>query len=90
MSLWHVYMLRCADGTLYTGITTDIDRRLEEHNGLRNGGAKYTRCRRPVSLVWSETGRDRSQVSRREYEIKRLTKRAKLALIGRTEADEMA
>jgi len=78
---WFVYMVRCADGTLYTGIARDIDRRLDEHNSGK--GAKYTRGRTPVSLVYREPCGDRSGAVRREGAIKRLTRSAKLRLIGR-------
>jgi putative endonuclease len=79
---YFVYILQCADDTLYTGIATDIDRRLDEHNSSEKG-AKYTRSRRPVSLVYSESFPDRSSASRREYEIKKKMSRAdKLSLIG--------
>lgn len=67
---YFVYILQCADDTLYTGIATDINRRLNEHN-TSDKGAKYTRSRRPVTLVYSEGFPDRSSASRREYEIKR-------------------
>jgi len=76
---WKVYILLCSDGTLYTGITTDIKRRLYEHNHLKIG-AKYTSIRRPVKLVYSEDFEDRSKSSKREYEIKRLSRKAKLLL----------
>ena len=77
---WHVYIVRCRDRTYYTGITTDLDRRLAEHNaGL---GAKYTRPRRPVVLVYSEPAISRSAAASREYQIKRLTPTGKLDLIG--------
>ena len=79
---WWVYMLHCADGSLYTGITTDLSRRLAEHNGERAGGARYTRCRRPVTLVWQESARDRSSALRREAELKRLPRRRKQVLAG--------
>jgi len=82
MSVWFVYMVRCADGSLYTGITTDLDRRMDEHNGIRRGGARYTRNRRPVELVWHEPSNNRSTASQREYEIKRLTRSAKLSLVN--------
>ena len=62
---WHVYMLRCADGTFYTGVARDLDRRLLQHNGERAGGPKYTRGRRPVQLVWSELAPDRSSAQPR-------------------------
>ncbi|HEO98490.1 MAG: GIY-YIG nuclease family protein [Campylobacterales bacterium] len=78
---YSVYILRCADDTLYTGIATDLDRRLTEHNSSEKG-ARYTRSRRPVKLVYSEPFPDRSSASRREYEIKKKMNRAqKLELI---------
>lgn len=70
---WYVYLLECADGTYYTGITTDLARRVAEHNAARVG-AKYTKARRPVSLRWSEPAADRSAASRREWEIKQLSR----------------
>lgn len=80
---WRVYMLRCADGTLYTGITTDLDRRLEEHN-TAPAGARYTRSRRPVSLVYDEPAASRSEASIREAAIKQLTRTEKEALVGQS------
>lgn len=80
--VWHVYMVECADGTLYTGITTDISRRLKEHNGSSRA-ARYTRHRRPVSLVYSEQCDSRSHASTREYELKKLTREEKDALVRR-------
>jgi putative endonuclease len=77
---WCVYLLRCADGTLYTGITTDVARRVAEHNGDGASGARYTRSRRPVELVYVETAANRSAAARREAEIKRLDRSGKLAL----------
>ena len=75
-------MVQCADETLYTGIATELERRIEEHNSS-DKGAKYTRARRPVKLVYSETYPDRSSASRREYEIKKKMNRAeKLKLIA--------
>ena len=79
-SVWWVYMLRCADGSLYTGITTDVERRLAEHNGNGAAGARYTRSRRPVQLVYAEAACDRAEASRREAAIKRLDRARKLAL----------
>ncbi len=61
---WFVYLLRCADGTLYAGITTNLDRRLAEHNAGK-AGAKYTRTRRPVALAWQEAAVDRAAAGRR-------------------------
>ena len=78
---WFVYILRCADGTLYSGITTDPDRRIRQHNGELVGGAKYTRNRRPVELVWQEPHLDRSAASKRESLLKKLSRKAKLQLI---------
>ena len=78
---YFVYMLRCADETLYTGITTDIERRVEEHNSSKKG-AKYTKLRRPVELVYSEESANRSSASKREYAIKKLTRLQKLELIN--------
>lgn len=80
---WFVYMVRCADGTLYTGVARDIERRLDEHNSGK--GAKYTRGRTPVSLVYRERCDDQSGAVRREGAIKRLTRAGKLQLIGRVE-----
>ncbi|MGW8246567.1 MAG: GIY-YIG nuclease family protein [Acidiferrobacterales bacterium] len=78
---WSVYIVRCADDSLYTGITTDLERRLREHNFAKIG-AKYTRPRRPVSLVYQEAADSRSQASKREKEIKNLTQKQKLSLIA--------
>jgi putative endonuclease len=80
---WYLYMVRCADDTLYTGITTDVQRRLDEHNGDDRIGARYTRARRPVVLVYSEQAESRSAAASREAAIKKLTRRQKLALCNR-------
>lgn len=77
---WHVYIVRCRDGTLYTGITNDLERRMAEHN--RGAGCRYTRGRRPVRLSYRESFRDRSSAMRREARIKGLSRREKLVLIG--------
>jgi putative endonuclease len=74
-------MLQCSDNTLYTGIATDIPRRLDEHNNS-DKGAKYTKIRRPVILVYSEEHEDRSSASKREYAIKKLKRKEKLELIN--------
>ena len=76
-----VYILECGDGSLYTGWTTDLERRLARHNA--GTGAKYTRSRLPVRLVYSEQLPSKEAALRRELEIKRLDRRGKLALIGR-------
>ena len=81
-SPWYVYILRCADSTLYTGVTTDTERRTKEHNGNNKLGAKYTRTRRPVQLAYSEACEDRSSACKREAEIKKLSRKAKLNLIA--------
>lgn len=77
---WFVYVLRCADGSLYTGITTDTARRLAQHNGTVGGGARYTRSRRPVTLTHVEVASDRAAALRREAAIRRLPRARKLAL----------
>lgn len=76
---WWVYMVRCRDGSLYTGATNDLPARLERHNAGK--GAAYTRSRRPVRLVWAERAADRSRALRREAELKRLTREEKLVLV---------
>ena len=77
--MYYVYLLRCADGTLYTGFTNDLARRLAAHNAGR--GAKYTRGRRPVELVYWESFSNKSSALKREYAIKQCTRKEKLALI---------
>lgn len=77
--MWCVYLLQCADGTFYTGITTDLERRLAEHNGSRRG-ARYTRVRRPVTLAYREPAADRAEAARREYAIRTLSRADKQAL----------
>jgi putative endonuclease len=76
-----MYVLRCADDTLYTGVTTDIPRRLRQHNGALAGGAKYTRTRRPAVLVMSRTYDSQSQACREEYAFKQLSRAEKLRRI---------
>lgn len=78
--MWYVYILECSDGTLYTGITTDLDKRLQTHN--KGKGAKYTKARLPVVLKASFEAEDRSQASKEEYRIKQLTRIEKLKLIN--------
>ncbi len=79
MSSWFVYIVECGDGTLYTGISTDVEARIAKHNA--GTGSKYTEKRRPVKLVYQEEVKNRSEASKREYGIKRLTRRQKLALV---------
>jgi putative endonuclease len=73
-------MLKCSDESVYTGITTDLNRRVDEHNNSPKG-AKYTRMRRPVELIYSESCEDKSSASKREYAIKQLSKIQKLSLV---------
>lgn len=80
MKEWYVYIVQCSDKSLYTGITVDLDRRVLEHN-TSNKGAKYTRPRRPVQLVYSEAHEDRSSASKRESAIKKLSRAEKLTLL---------
>jgi putative endonuclease len=75
-----VYLLRCADGTLYCGWSTDPERRLRQHQS--GTASRYTRRRRPVELVWSAQCADRSEAMREEVRIKRLSRAEKLVLIG--------
>lgn len=74
--MWYVYLLQCADGTLYCGVTTNMARRLDEHNGLKAGGAKYTRTRRPVRVELCVAQPDRASACRLECRVQR-TQRAK-------------
>lgn len=85
--MYYVYILRCGDGSLYTGSTNDVERRLAVHRSGK--GAKYTRSRLPVELVYQETWPDRPGALRREAAIKRLTRPEKLALIGKKEEYSM-
>lgn len=86
--LWTVYILRCADGSLYTGITNDLARRLAAHRA--GSGARYTRSRLPVRVVYTERRRDRGGALRREAAIKGMTRSGKLALIRRREGSRRA
>lgn len=79
--MWYVYILHCADGSLYTGITVDVERRLEEHNGANGLGARYTRSRRPVKLAYCEAADTRSAATVREAAIKKLKRPQKEQLI---------
>jgi putative endonuclease len=79
--MWHVYIVRCADRSLYTGVAKDVRARIAAHNAGR--GAKYTRPRLPVCLVYREPAPDRAAAQRREREIKALKRGAKLALCQR-------
>lgn len=81
MSYW-VYMVECADGTFYTGIATDVARRLSEHNGANGKGARYTSARRPVRLIYELPCDTRSEALKAEIRIKRLTRREKDMLVA--------
>ncbi len=75
--MWHMYVVRCDDGTLYTGVTTDITRRVNEHNASPRG-AKYTKSRRPVTLVYSKAYPNKSLAMKAEYRFKQLTRAEKI------------
>lgn len=77
---WYVYMLRCCDNSLYTGVTTDLERRVAEHNSGKKA-AKYTRVRRPVTLAYAEQQESRVRACKREYQLKQLTKKEKELLV---------
>jgi len=78
--MYHVYILTCSDNTLYCGITTDVDRRIAEHN-TSNLGAKYTKARRPVQLLYSKKYKNKSLALKEEYRIKQLSREEKLIFI---------
>ena len=78
-SNWNVYIVRCSDGSLYTGIARDVEARVSQHNS--GAGARYTRSRLPVKLVYREPAADRSAALKREYAIKRLSAKDKRRLI---------
>ena len=81
-SEWRVYILRCADNSLYTGVTSDLPRRLRQHNGEIVGGARYTRARRPIELVWSEPAASKSDALKREHALKQLGRAQKESLLN--------
>ena len=78
---WFVYVVECSDGSLYTGITTNLKRRISEHNSSKKG-AKYTKSRQPVELIYFETVSNRSEATMREINIKKLSKKNKIQLIN--------
>jgi putative endonuclease len=82
-SMWFVYIVICADGTYYGGITTDVHRRIKEHNSSAKG-ARYTRSRRPTRLVYLEKAKDRSSASKREFVIKQMARSQKELLVKTT------
>ena len=83
---WHVYIVRCRDGTFYTGIARMLETRIEQHNS-GEAGARYTRSRRPVKLVYAEEAPSRSAALKREYEIKRMPRASKMLLAGNSGGD---
>jgi len=78
---WVVYILKCKDATLYVGSTNDLEKRLHQHNNLKSG-AHYTKIRRPVELVYSEKVQDLSSARKREAELKRMTRKDKIKMVG--------
>lgn len=82
MNSWFVYIVRCVDDSLYTGITNDIVRRINDHNNDNRTASAYTRARRPVELVYQESCQTRSQASKREYQIKQLSRKEKESLLN--------
>lgn len=80
---WWVYIVECSDGSWYTGITKDVEQRVKNHNS-KNKGAKYTRTRQPVKLVFKDSGYNRSTALKEEYRIKKLSKREKLDYVSKT------
>ena len=83
MSRWFVYIIQCSDGSFYTGMTKDVKRRLDEHNNSHHLGARYTRTRRPMTLVYQEKLATRAKAVQREIKIKRLGRKGKEVLINK-------
>ena len=77
---WNIYIIECSDGKLYTGITSDLKRRVKQHNS--GNGCKFTRCRIPVKLLYAEKASGRPEALKREAQIKKLPRQKKLELIG--------
>lgn len=82
-SVWYMYVVVCLNDSYYCGITTNLERRLKQHNGVISGGAKYTRSRRPCKLIYSEVHANRSEASKAEYKFKKLTKLNKIKYINK-------
>jgi putative endonuclease len=82
--VWTIYILKCGDKTLYCGITNNLDNRMRQHRGEIKGGAKYTRSRQPFSVAYTEEVATRSEALKREYAIKKMTKKDKAALLNLT------
>src|SRR4051812_30176049 len=86
---YHVYIVKCSDGTYYTGITNDLERRLLQHNGGMRGGARYTSSRGPVELLYVKKYKTRSEASKVEYHIKTLNHQQKLDLINSVSKEDI-
>jgi len=82
-SIWSLYIIRCGDGSLYTGIATDVDRRLLEHESQGPKGAKYTRGKLPLKILYRREIGNRSEATKEEMRVKALSRKQKLALIAR-------
>lgn len=89
MTQWYVYVLVCADDSLYCGITTNLEKRLKQHNGEIKGGAKYTRSRRPCCFVSIKKAMNRSIASKLEYQFKQLSRKKKIDLINQAFAHQL-
>ncbi|MBU1308033.1 MAG: GIY-YIG nuclease family protein [Gammaproteobacteria bacterium] len=89
MSSWYLYMVQTAAGTLYTGISTDPQRRLRQHSGELAGGAKALRGKGPLTLVYSQSLSDKSAAAKAEYQLKQLPRSAKLALVAQFSQSEI-
>ena len=85
---WFVYLVRCSDGTFYAGVTTDLQRRVRQHNGEIVGGANYTRARRPVALAWCEECENRSVAQQREYSVRHLSREEKHRLAAKAAVEK--
>jgi putative endonuclease len=81
-SKFHIYILLCNDNSFYTGYTNDIEKRIDQHNGIILGGGKYTRSKRPVELVYKESFDSKSEAMKREFEIKKMSHEEKSRLIN--------
>ena len=80
--MWYMYVILCFDNTLYCGITTNLEKRLKQHNGIVKGGAKYTRGRRPCKYIYTEKALNRSDASKKEAKFKKLSRKNKLKYIN--------
>ncbi len=80
--MWQVYIIKCSDDTLYTGITTDLERRIHEHNHVRPKASKYVYARRPATLMYSKEFNNRAEASKEEWRIKQLSHVEKIGLLG--------